>query len=140
MAAPTQQQIDNAESFFACPNSGAQMKDFIKALGILISAQIHGDTLAETVKIDQSDPNNVIKIGGGVTRIPTASVKSADFTVPAGKKSVAFIFSDDFVGTILTAAVAGPSLPWVFNAQNADILDAITMTRSAGSVTILILA
>ena len=114
------------------------MKDIVKQIGVLLAAQSSGG-IAETVKISQTDPNNVIKIGGGVERTPPASVKTADFTVTAGKKSVAFIFSDDFVGTVLGATVAGPAIPWVFNAQNDDTLAAFAMTRSAGSVTILTL-
>lgn len=138
MAGPSDALIAEAEAFFACPSSGAQMKDMVKYLGVLIAAQDSGG-IAEVVKISQVDPNNVVKLGGGVTRTPTASVKTVDFTVTAGKKSVAFIFADDFVGTVLGAAVVGPSQPWIFNAENPDVLDAIAMTRSAGSVTIIVI-
>jgi len=71
--------------------------------------------------------------GAGATRTPALTSVTASGSVTAGKKSVAFLASDDFVGT-----VAGGTLPAgkaiSFEADGSDTLSAIAYTRSAGTL------
>ena len=70
--------------------------------------------------------------GGTVT--PTITTVTETGTIPAGAKSLTFIFSSGFAGTLLGTAFAGGSDSTVsLTAPVGDTLTAVTYTVTAGS-------
>jgi hypothetical protein len=69
----------------------------------------------------------------------TITTVSASGSVGAGARSVTFVFSSDFSGTVLGATFAGSADSSItIAAPSGDMLEAITYTRSAGSIRILV--
>jgi hypothetical protein len=70
-------------------------------------------------------------------RTVTITTASSSGSVAAGAKRILFIFSADFVGTILGATFSGTTdYSFPIEAPLGDILPVIAYTRSAGSVRI----
>lgn len=137
---PSALQIANAIDFFSCRQSNYQPIEIWFNLGVLMAGSASGG-LSNTVKIDQNDPNNVVKIGGTVRALSSTDVSTgAGATIPAGAKSIAFSFSSDFTGTVngSNPVLTGQSSKTI-NAPVGDTLPAIIYTRSAGVITIDIL-
>lgn len=78
-------------------------------------------------------------IGSNQRAVVVTSV-SASGTVASGARSVQFIFSADFTGTIQGVAYSGATdAVQPFTASFNDTLGAITYTRSAGSLRIVVI-
>lgn len=86
-----------------------------------------------------------LNIGGGsgtltltsTARTPSISVASSDGSVTAGAQSVYLLFSTNFSGTVLEAAIDPASIAGLgFQANGNDTLGAIAYTISAGTITI----
>jgi len=110
----------------------------LQLLGGILSG-VGGGGLEPTVKIDQTGTNNGVQLVGGTQRTAAVSqvTSSAASPVAAGKKSVAFIFSSDFAGTIAGVAIdpsKAPSIEW--SAFGPDTLGSIAYTVTAGTLTI----
>lgn len=72
--------------------------------------------------------------GGGSQQAPTWEASTAaSFAVAAGKKSVAFITSSDWAGTLLGATLPA-SASVSFTADQFRTLAGFTGTRSAGTI------
>ena len=73
--------------------------------------------------------------GTGTTRTPAFTAATSSGTVTAGAKSVTFIFSTDFAGTILGTTIDLSTMGSItFTAPSGDTLSAIAYTRSAGTI------
>jgi len=77
--------------------------------------------------------------GGGVQRTLTSSAPTSGGTVSAGAKSVSFVTSNDFSGTINGAAFPTSAAKNVTPTSPADALPAIPYTISAGTLYIDVL-
>lgn len=74
----------------------------------------------------------------GIARTPTISLKTTSGTVALGAKSVVFIFSTDFAGTVLGVTYSGATdSSQSFTAPSGDGLTAIAYTISAGSARVV---
>jgi len=91
-----------------------------------------GEIVLKTKLVGTSIPAPV-----GVQRTLAISSVTSSGTVAAGAKDVEFIFSPDFVGTVLTVAFTGAADTSVrFSAPSTDTLGAIAYTRTAGTIRI----
>lgn len=96
------------------------------------SAPTLTEARANYLSSDLTGNLRVVLGGGQLTPVTTTVTTGA--TVAAGKFSVEFIFSSDFVGTILTAAYTGAAdAVKSFEAPAGRTLAAIAYTISAGS-------
>lgn len=77
--------------------------------------------------------------GGGVQRTLTSSAVTTDGTVSAGAKSVSFVTSSDFSGTINGVAFPVSASKNVAPISPADTIAAIPYTVSAGTIYIDVL-
>ncbi len=101
-------------------------------------------TFENTVNAQTVEAQAVVVVdpsGSATTeRVPAISVQTdaSNSPVAAGNKSVAFIISSDFSGTILTAAIDPNAVSNLgFEAPPGDTLAEIAYTIDAGSLTIL---
>lgn len=97
------------------------------------------DLLNGTGSFPNGLPVDLTPAGGGVQRTVAIATVSTSGSVAAGARSVEFLFSSDFAGTVDGETFAGAtdySLgPLV--APQGDTLGAIAYTRSAGSIRIV---
>lgn len=70
----------------------------------------------------------------GVSRAPAAVAATAGATIAAGSKSITFISSSDWAGTILGVTFPASST-FTLNAPAGDTIGAVVFTRSAGTLT-----
>ena len=79
-----------------------------------------------------AEPQAQMTSGGTVA--PTITLVAESGTIPAGAKSLTFIFSSDFAGTVLGVAFAGGADSTIsLTAPVGDTLTAVVYTVSAGS-------
>jgi hypothetical protein len=107
-------------------------------------------TAAAPTYIEGSDNAFSLDLAGNLriklpatVRTPAIAIETGSTNSPitAGKKSVAFIFSSDFEGTVLTKAIDPTKVGTLgFEAPPGDTLAAIAFTVTNGSVTIVTLA
>ena len=81
---------------------------------------------------------NIQDIAGGKSVTPAIANVSSSGTVAAGARSLTFIFSPDFAGTILGVAFAGGvDDDFTISTSGRDYLTAVAYTVTAGSLKIL---
>ena len=97
-----------------------------------------GQPVALKINADGTLPAST---GGGTQRTPaiTLDTDGSHSPVAAGARSVTFIFSSDWTGTVLGQAVTASLLQLGFDAPDGDSLGAIAFTTSAGTLTIVTL-
>ena len=71
-------------------------------------------------------------------RVPYCQSAATSGSTPEGVKSVTFVASSDFSGTVLGSAFA-PGTGLTFRAHEGDILGAMEFTRSAGTLFLYII-
>lgn len=100
-------------------------------------------TFGDPDKIIQLKIARAVQVSAGLgagTSTPVLTTVAASGTVAAGFRKATFVFSPDFVGTVLGGTFAGAAdAALSLEAPVGSVLDAVAYTRSAGSIRLITL-